>query len=55
MPVFSAICDIVTARSPRSRTSSTVASRIASCTVRRCVSIVSFHSFGTSPVYESAS
>ncbi len=51
IPVFSAICDIVTERSPCSATSAQVVSRIASRTARRCASIVSFHSFGTTPVY----
>jgi hypothetical protein len=51
MPVFSAICDIVTDSSPFSVTSSAVVSRIASRTARRCASIVSFHSLGTTPVY----
>src|SRR5260370_8644945 len=54
MPVFSAICDIVTARSPCSATSPAVVPRIASRTSRRCASIVSFHSFGTSPLYATA-
>jgi hypothetical protein len=48
MPVSSAICDIVTDSSPCSATRATVVSRIASRTSRRCSSIVSFHSFGTS-------
>jgi len=51
MPVFSAICDIVTAASPCSATSSAVVSKIAACTSRRCVSMVSVHSFGTAAVY----
>ena len=51
MPVFSAICDIVTDVSPCSVTSAQVVSRIASRTAWRCASIVSFHRFGTTPVY----
>ncbi|MBB5781811.1 hypothetical protein [Nonomuraea jabiensis] len=48
MPTFSAIRVIVTDIKPCSVTSAHVVSRIASRTVWRCVSIVSFHSFGTS-------
>ncbi len=51
MPVSSAICDIVTASSPCSATSVAVVSRMASRTSRRCVSIVSVHSFGMMRVY----
>ena len=51
MPVFSAICDIVTDRKPCSATSAAVVSRIASRTAARCASIVSFHGFGITPVY----
>jgi len=51
MPVFSAICDIVTDSGPCSVTSAHVVSRVASITARRCASIVSFHSFGTTAVY----
>lgn len=51
IPAFSAIWDIVTDRTPCSAASSAVDSRIASCTARRCASIVSFHSFGTRSVY----
>src|SRR5438093_11325863 len=51
MPVCSAICDIVTPRSPCSATSAAVVSRMASRTSRRCVSIVSVHSFGMVGVY----
>jgi hypothetical protein len=51
MPVSSAICDIVTDVSPCSTTSAAVVSRIASRTARRCASMVSFHSFGTTQVY----
>ena len=54
MPVSSAICDIVTERSPCSATSAQAVSRIASRTARRCASIVSFHSFGTTTVYTLA-
>ena len=51
MPVSSAICDIVTDVSPYSTTRAAVVSRIASRTARRCASMVSFHSFGTTTVY----
>jgi hypothetical protein len=51
MPVSSAICDIVTDRSPCSATSAAVVCRIASRTSRRCASIISFHGFGIIPVY----
>jgi hypothetical protein len=51
MPAFSAIRDIVTDVSPYSATSAAVVPRIASRTARRCSSIVSFHSFGTTQVY----
>jgi hypothetical protein len=51
MPVFSAICDIVTDSSPCSATSSHVVSKIASRTSRRCASIVAFHSLGTAQGY----
>ena len=52
MPASSAICDIVTERSPCSVTSAQVVSRIASRTAaRRCTSIVSFHSLGTKVHY----
>src|SRR5215207_502342 len=54
MPVLSAICDIVTERSPCSATSAAVVSRVASRTARRCASIVSFHSFGTTQSYVPA-
>jgi hypothetical protein len=37
--------------SPCSATKPAVASRIAACTSRRCASIVSFHSFGTTSEY----
>ena len=47
IPAAAAICDIVTAASPCSRTSAAVVSRVASWTARRCSSIVSVHSFGT--------
>jgi hypothetical protein len=50
-PVSSAICDIVSDRSPCSATSAAVVLRVASRTVRRCASIDSLHSFGTIPVY----
>src|SRR5882757_6448566 len=53
MPVRSATCDIVTARSPCSDTSRSVTSSVASRTERRCASIVSFHSFGTTQWYEA--
>src|SRR3954471_15430577 len=51
MPVRSAIWDIVTLSRPRSATSAAVVIRIACRTSRRCVSIVSFHSFGTTASY----
>lgn len=54
MPVSSAICDIVTDRSPCSPTSAAVTSRMASRTSRRWVSIVSVQSFGTLIVYATA-
>src|SRR5215210_4515803 len=54
MPVFLAICDIVADRSPCSATSAAVVSRIASRTAARCASIVSFHRFGTTPVYTTS-
>jgi hypothetical protein len=53
MPVSSAICDIVTDSRPCSATSAAVVSTMASRTSRRCASIVSVHSFGTAPVYET--
>src|SRR5712691_7733895 len=51
MPVSAAIRDIVTDASPCSATSAAVVSSVASCTARRCSSIVSVHSFGTTPAY----
>jgi hypothetical protein len=51
MPAAAAICDIVTAARPFSWTSAAVVSRVASWTARRCSSIVSVHSFGTSQGY----
>jgi len=54
MPDSSAIRDIVADRSPCSATSAAAASRIAARTSRRCASIVSFHSFGTTQVYMTA-
>src|SRR5262245_26276767 len=51
MPVSSAICDIVTERSPFSVTRVAVVETIASRTSRRCSSIVSVQSLGTSEVY----
>ena len=53
MPVFSAICDMVTDRNPCSATSAAVVSSVASRTAARCASIVSFHSFGIAPAYPS--
>jgi len=50
-PVSSAICDIVTARSPCRETSAAVVSRIASPTSRRCAAMVSLQSLGTHPSY----
>ena len=49
MPISSAICDIVTDRSPCLATRLAAVSRIASPTSRRCASIVLFQSLGTSP------
>ena len=51
MPAAAAICDIVTDARPCSRASAAVVSRVASWTARRCSSIVSVHSFGTSQGY----
>lgn len=51
MPVSSAIRDIVTDASPCSSASAAVVSMTAARTLRRCASIVSFHSFGTTAVY----
>ena len=51
MPAAAAICDIVTAARPCSRTSAAVVSKVASWTARRCSSIVSVHSFGTPQGY----
>jgi hypothetical protein len=55
MPVSSAICDIVTDRSPCSASSAAVVSRIASRTAARCALIVSFYSFGITPSASSGS
>src|SRR5258708_5328939 len=54
MPVSSAICDMVTDRSPCLATSAAVVSRRASRTSRRWASLVSFQSFGTVPLYAMA-
>src|SRR5215203_1531260 len=54
MPVSLAIRDIVTESGPCSATSAAVASSVASCTARRCASIVSFHNLGITPVYTTA-
>ncbi len=54
MPVCSAICDIVTDRSPCSATRAAAVSMIAPRTSRRCAAMVWFHSFGTSRVYVTA-
>ena len=49
--VCSAVWDIVTDASPCSATRAAVVSRVASRTARRCASIVSSHSLGTTPLY----
>src|SRR5712691_792030 len=49
--VSAAIFDIVTDASPCSWTSAAAVSRAASYTARRCSSIVSVHSLGTSQAY----
>ena len=51
LEALSATADIVSWRIPSFSTSAAAASRMASATSRRCVSIVSVQSFGTLEVY----
>src|SRR4051812_14792838 len=51
MPVSWAMRDMVTESGPSAATSRAVVATTASCTSRRCASIVSFHSFGIGSLY----